>query len=273
MADFRELLGSALSWKLLAFLFICFNVKCLPFVWHIRFLRTFFRRLTDPAPSKNLSPQCLFLPAITSTRSPLLECDYNLHKSNSTYFTDLDMSRGNICLLLFGKAFNPFPGPAHLNIVLGSACCVWRREIKPYQRYELWTRILSWDEKWIYLVTHFVEAGRFKPARYILKPGSRRTGGSKEDRDASKGVFASSVARYVFKNGRQTVPPEQVLRQCGLLHAETEDDSISNGPNLLETESQRQKWLPVAQLHHGWDAIHALFKGEGSIALGRYAAV
>ena len=30
---------------------------------------------------------------ISSTRAPLLETDYNLHKSNSTYFSDMDISR------------------------------------------------------------------------------------------------------------------------------------------------------------------------------------
>ncbi|KAJ9148845.1 Capsule polysaccharide biosynthesis protein [Pleurostoma richardsiae] len=143
--------------------FIVINIKSLPFMWHVRFLRTFIRRLTDPAPSVYLSPRCLFLPAINTTRSPLFECDYNIHKSNSTYFTDLDISRGNISLVLFRKPFNPFPGPNQLLMVLGGAQCVWRKEIKPYQSYELWTRVLSWDEKWIYLVSHFVERGRFVP--------------------------------------------------------------------------------------------------------------
>lgn len=38
-----------------------------------------------------------------------------------------------------------------------------------------------------------------------------------ENKDPQKAVFASSIARYVFKNGRRTVPPEQVLSMCGLL--------------------------------------------------------
>lgn len=94
----------------------------------------------------------------------MLECDYNMHKSNTTYFTDLDMSRGNISLVLFRKPFNPFPGPEHFIMILRGANCVWRKEIAPYVAYELWTRVLAWDEKWIYLVFHFVKAGKFVPS-------------------------------------------------------------------------------------------------------------
>ncbi|CRK48685.1 hypothetical protein BN1723_008132, partial [Verticillium longisporum] len=159
---------SFLSWRNLAVLFAVANLKSLPFMWFLRFLRAFVRRLTDRAPNKHLSPRCLFLPAISGTWSPALECDYNLHKSNSTYFTDMDMSRGNFSLVLFSKPFNPIPGPKHFTMILGGTTCIWRREIKPYQAYELWTRIISWDDKWLYVVTHFVRASKFKPAKYII---------------------------------------------------------------------------------------------------------
>ncbi|KAH9232927.1 hypothetical protein K456DRAFT_1838181, partial [Colletotrichum gloeosporioides 23] len=221
-------------------------------------------RLTDSAPPKLLSPRCLFLPAISATRSPMLECDHNMHKSNSTYFTDLDMSRGNISLVLFRKPFNPFPGPKNFIMILGGADCVWRKEIAPYEAYELWTRVLAWDEKWIYLVSHFVKAGKFVPSEYAMKPSSTakkgRSRGNTES-DPSKAVFASSIARYVFKNGRKTVPPEKALLECGLLPADENE--------LAEVERLRLKWLPVAQLKSGWDAVHELVE-PGELALGRY---
>jgi hypothetical protein len=70
-------------------------------------------------------------------RSLALECDYNLYKLNSTYFIDMDMSRGNLSLILFSKAFNPFPGLTYFTMILGGTMCTWRKEIKPYARYEL----------------------------------------------------------------------------------------------------------------------------------------
>ncbi|KAK7398072.1 hypothetical protein QQX98_012558 [Neonectria punicea] len=188
-----------------------------------------------------------------------------MHKSNSTYFTDLDISRGNISLVFFREPFNPFPGPNHFIMVLGGAQCVWRKEILPYQAYELWTRILTWDEKWIYLVSHFVKPGQFKPTEYVMQPSSKPSKksapASDSKRDPQKAVFASSVARYVFKNGRKTVPPEKVLRDCGLLP----DDEAA----LAEVERLRLKWLSIAQLQSGWDMVHSLFE-PGETALGHY---
>ena len=233
----------------------------------LRFLRAFVRRLTDTAPSKHLSPRCLFLPALSGTRSPALECDYNLHKSNSTYFTDMDMSRGNFCLVLFGKPFNPIPGPTHFTMILGGTTCTWHREIKPYQPYELWTRVISWDEKWLYVVTHFVRAGAFRPDEFVMQPwrrGRKQPRPAKDEAEMAKAVFASSVARYVFKNNRKTIPPEQALGRAGLLPTDEAE--------LREVERLRAKGLRAGKLEAGWEAVRNTFE-PGPAALGWYNSV
>jgi hypothetical protein len=174
----------------------------------------------------------------------------------------MDMSRGNFCLVLFSKAFNPFPGPTHFTVILGGTTCTWRKEIKPYARYELWTRILSWDEKWLYVVTHFVKPGVFHPHEYVMQP-KRKTAEirEKEDSDTLKSVYASSVARYVFKNNRRTIPPEEALRVCNLLP----DDEDS----LAKVEEIRASTVAVGRLEAGWDAVHNCFQPIGA-ALGWY---
>ncbi|KAF4457624.1 capsule polysaccharide biosynthesis [Fusarium albosuccineum] len=253
---------SFLNFRTLALAFVLANWKSLHLMWFARFLRAFVRRLTDSAPDKHLSPRCLFLPAISATRSPALECDYNLHKSNSTYFTDMDMSRGNFCLVLFSKPFNPIPGPTHFTMILGGTTCTWRKEIKPYARYELWTRILSWDEKWLYVITHFTKPGVFHPEEYVMQPRKKTTvKRKKEDVDKLKNVYASSVARYVFKNIRKTIPPEQALRDSGLL---PEDEAAMAG-----VEKARAGALAIGRLEAGWDAVHDCFDPHGA-ALGWY---
>ncbi|KAH7211365.1 ClpP/crotonase-like domain-containing protein [Fusarium oxysporum] len=256
-------MASLFSWRTLAFVFMLTNLKALHFMWFARFLRAFVRRLTDSAPEKHLSPRCIFLPAISATRSPALECDYNLHKSNSTYFTDMDMSRGNFSLVLFGKAFNPLPGPTHFTMILGGTTCTWRKEIKPYARYELWTRVLSWDEKWLYVVTHFVKPGVFQPTEFVLQPYKKPKAakGQEKDVDTLKSVYASSVARYVFKNNRRTIPPEEALQKSNLLP----NDEVS----LADIEKERASCLAVGRLEAGWDAVHNCFQPTRP-ALGWY---
>lgn len=38
------------------------------------------------------------------------------------------------------------------------------------QPYELWTRIIFWDEKWLYVVSHFVKKGAFEPDEFVMQP-------------------------------------------------------------------------------------------------------
>lgn len=161
--------------------------------------------------------------------------------------------------------------------------CSFKREILPYQGYEIWTRVLSWDEKWIYLVSHFVEKGRVRPEGYMFQGGSGKgKKGKGNGKMEEKYVLASSIARYVFKNGRKTIPPSKPLVDCNLLPlpplSDREHDNVSgeealgDGEAWEKIEAQRKAHLDIAQLRGGWDAVHGLFSSdEESLALGRYA--
>lgn len=255
----------------------------------MRFIRALVTRLfLSPITEKELNPECLFLPAIHRTRSPLTECDYNIHKSNSTYFTDLDISRGNLSLLLFSQRLSFQPTSTTAVMILSGVQCVFRREIKPYQPYEVWSRVLSWDEKWIYILSHFVERGAVRHKKYLLQPKKHkdRCSGNKSQSNQAHKVFASAVSRYVFKQGRKTFPPEKMLIECGLLPAkrnaqDSELDRVSEESDYLEEvgekkstwrsiEERRKRDLDTVQLKLGWDAVHNCFDGDDSAALGRY---
>jgi hypothetical protein len=171
-------------------------------------------------------------------------------------------------------------------MILSGVQCVFHREIKPYQPFEVWSRILSWDEKWIYIVTHFVVRGAYRPKQFFLqKDSAERPCRPMEHEDAvmqekkRRSVFASAVSRYVFKQGRKTFPPEKILKKCGLLPS-TEAEMDSNPTETDETKSSRSIWgevearrkrdLKVAQLELGWDGVYNCFEGEIHTALGRY---
>lgn len=130
-------------------------------------------------------------------------------------------------------------------IRLGGVSCLFRKEIKPYEKFEVWTRVLSWDQKWLYIICHFVKPGVVKPKRYTLQPwrkGKRQHQREEKDhetegsssRNGSGGdgnptttppsssaphpaIFAAGIAKYVFKKGRLTIPPERVIRASKLL--------------------------------------------------------
>jgi hypothetical protein len=219
----------------------------------------------------NVSPRLLLLPAITSSRSPLTECDINLHKSNSTYFTDLDISRSNLVMLLFRNQFQTPYLPHKPTLILGGVQCTFRKQIKPYQPYEMWTRVMSWDDKWLYIVTHFVPKNKFIPGAYELQsmPKTRRQPLMRDkangDDDSKRHVYASAISRYIFKSGRQTVTPGEMFRRCGLLHPQdqaTIGDSGSEAETNEKVEQARKEALSIARLENGWDSVHALFSVE-----------
>merc|ERR1711939_591646 len=109
-------------------------------------------------------PKHLFAPIITSSRNTPWDTDYNLHKSNSTYFADLDIGRAHA----EGLTEDIRNMKGSYNVALGAVSCFFQRQIEPFQAFEVWTRVLSWDRKWLYLVSHVVKKGVIKPNSYVL---------------------------------------------------------------------------------------------------------
>ncbi|CAD6589235.1 MAG: hypothetical protein ASARMPREDX12_003701 [Alectoria sarmentosa] len=230
--------GRAGFWKLLALVFALLNLKSLPFVWHMRLFKGLFDgiRSSRIRLASKVGPAALFQPMISSSRSGFLECDYNLHKSNSTYFSDFDVARVATLVSLCGNGIDitrkelakELGTKDRFGIALGGVSCDFRREIKPYEGFEIWTRLLSWDNKWFYGISHFVKKGAVKPTGYTLQPWKKGKASNAESSKIAPGseggrqgphpaIFATAIAKYVFKKGRRTIPPERVFRAAGLL--------------------------------------------------------
>ncbi|KAG0646681.1 putative thioesterase [Hyphodiscus hymeniophilus] len=256
----KLVVGPGNRWRTVAVLFALCNIKNLPFVWHFRFFQAAFvhtfkpRPIPQPESASDAFP--LFLPVITSTRAPVLECDFNVHKSNSTYFTDLDVSRTHLIGLLGAPGLSAYherrrtQGEKRLLLALGGVACFFHKEIKPYEAYEMWTRVLCWDHKWVYVVTHFVKKGSVKPDGYLMQPNGQGWWSSFTDPQKikaqkatesegsvngaeKKDIFAFSIAKYVYKSGRLTIPPELVFQRCGVLPSKPED-SEPGPPSSIE---------------------------------------
>jgi hypothetical protein len=79
-----------------------------------------------------------------------------------------------------------------------------------YERVEVRSRVIGWDEKWVLILTSFV----------------RRRKGEEE-------LCAVGLSKYVVKKGRFTVAPERVFRKGGWLpskrDAEHHSGSMMNG--------------------------------------------
>lgn len=318
------LTGPGRTSRIALLLFVFFNWKNMPFAWTVSFrypldltiavfnlfaqYRVFqgilYHNVIRKSPE--LGPRALFKPMITPSHAPLLETDYNLHKSNSTYFSDLDITRTHLVsylcrpglkkltqnatskMVLDPETGKPFRGS--MGIMLGAVACSFKREISTYHGYEMWSSILCWDRKWCYIVTHFIPKGAAKPTEW-LDPGFSRLR-TRRSNDASGGwekkIHATAISKYVFKLGRLTVSPATVLEHSGLLperpggwtsgENQVGDESVDVSDIDLSTEgdwtwqrveAHRRKGMEYAESFQALDSLHGLFDGGRNGAIAR----
>lgn len=255
------------------------------------------------------TPDKLFHPVITESHVALLEVDYNIHKSNSTYFADLDVSRTHLVSHLFCRGLHDVatnaktklvmdpsdpskPAKGKLGIMLGAVQCSFKREIKPYAKFEMWSRVLAWDRKWMYIVTHFVEKGAVKPRSWDGKSFGPTRKSASVPQDWEKKVYATAVSKYVFKIGRLTVHPAIIIDASGLLPecpggwvtttengAAKPTEPVTGGvldepePNTWDwkrTDEELKKGLEFAQQFANLDEMQSLFTGGEEGVLGKF---
>lgn len=299
------LTGPGRTSRILLLLFLASNWKSLPLGWTVRIFHSFVFHFTRRP--KVISQRSLFRYSITSSRTSLLDTDYNIHKSNSTYFADVDISRSHLITHLLGPGMPLLSDNDRTKLVLdkdgkaikgsfgiglGAVFCSFRREIGPMQGYEMWSRIVSWDRKWLYIVTHFVVKGKVKPTSWDgrFKGSSTRSkvqlaeGG--EEPDWSKYIHATALSKYVFKLGRFTVHPTIMIGASGLLPERPDgwrggEDECGGDVELGEidpvsewdwkkVEFERRKGLEYAEHFGALDGTNKLFDGGEDGAIGNF---
>ncbi|KAK2046121.1 capsule polysaccharide biosynthesis protein [Colletotrichum somersetense] len=253
------------------------NIKRFPLAWHFRV----FRNIWWPKVGHfDHRPGSVFRPVVTPSCAALLEMDYNLHKSNSTYFSDLDVARTDLLASLRAEAIRGGLYKEYKNgvmVLLAGTSCTFKKEISPGTAFDMHSRILTWDRKWLYVVTHYVEK-RKGPGLYTYQPWKK----PEEGNSASKSpvVFATAISKCVVKAGRLTVPPEKFLRAAGVLAADgnpgetsgSEKHAAKDSPSLADeekwtwarVEQERLRALSMADgFANGLDAAHEEFYALG----------
>lgn len=132
-----------------------------------------------------------------------MEMDFNLHKSNSTYFSDMDISRTDLLTLQLREFYLGFNDPdapklkrhEFIYSPLGSTQMIFKKEIPAYTLYNVESRILGWTSKWLFVISSF-----------------------KSRKDGS--LYACGLSKYVLKQKRKTISPEIALKFEGLLTEE-----------------------------------------------------
>lgn len=121
------------------------------------------------------------------------DLDLNGHMNNGRYLTIMDIGRMDFVLRLRLAGYVMRNGYIP---VLSSASMRYRLPLLPFQKYELKTRIVCWDDKWVFMEHRFVI-----------------TGGKKDGAVAAVGLVKGS---FFSKKTRGTIPTSEIMQAIGL---------------------------------------------------------
>ncbi|MGB7212855.1 MAG: thioesterase family protein [Gemmatimonadales bacterium] len=127
------------------------------------------------------------------------DLDPNWHVNNGRYLTLMDLGRIDLVIrigflgLVFRRRWMP---------VLGGAVIRFQRPLALWQRYELVTRFLGWDEKWMYFEQRFESAGKVCVVAFVRALFRGRDGS----------VPSADVLHGVGMDGTSPELPDAVLR-------------------------------------------------------------
>lgn len=114
------------------------------------------------------------------------DIDINGHVNNGRYLSLADIGRTDFVLRTgAGKvalAQRALP-------IVGDSLAKFRRDLKPFQRFDLQTRLLGWDDKWTFMEHRFLRHGR---------------------------VLGVVAIRGLFKGPAGPIPPQVFLASLGV---------------------------------------------------------
>ena len=146
-------------------------------------LAAFFRPRLDHV----LAPSRLTLRVLPN------DLDTNFHMNNGRYLTIMDLGRFDLILRtgLYRLMLRHKSVP-----ILSAATIRYRLPLDPFQRFHLDTRVVCWDEKWVFMEQRFIYAD-----------------GGRQGAVAAIGLVKGS---FYDKAARQTLPTQLLLDELGI---------------------------------------------------------
>lgn len=114
------------------------------------------------------------------------DCDLNFHLNAGRFISFMDVGRVELLgrMRLFRKVLAKGWRPINGGMIIR-----YRRSILPFERFTLRSRVIGWDEKWIYF-EHIIE-----------RKGE---------------LCAIANARGLFRHGKRSVPPAELGEMIGV---------------------------------------------------------
>jgi acyl-CoA thioesterase FadM len=138
-----------------------------------------------------------------------MDCDFNLHLTNSRYPALLDLARTQYLIQI--KALSKFVGGGWKS-VLSSQSISFIKEIKPFAKVDITTQVLYWDRKYCYIEHKFLVADK---------------------------LHAKALARVAFIKGRRVRAFDKLLTELDetlKVESPVETDQVIAWLQLLETK-------------------------------------
>ncbi|KAG9410861.1 hypothetical protein AC1031_018885 [Aphanomyces cochlioides] len=159
-------------------------------------------------------------PAVWKARAGLADMGLAMHINNSSAVANMELARWHVSGLS-GLAQLVFK--EKWSFLAGSNMIRYRHEIFPGHAYEIHTEVIYWDDSWSFFRHRFVcpATGKF---------------------------FIEGVTRVMLKNGRKTVPFDEVLRLLNVNKARpTEMPDVVKGYLAWDaaTKVNMESWTPA----------------------------
>ncbi|EPY01652.1 thioesterase family protein [Magnetospirillum fulvum] len=122
----------------------------------------------------------LFRPRLALTDSSVLrfrvwphDLDINIHMNNARYLALMDL--GRLDMILRGTLWRTVLRERWQPVLAGSVVR-YRRPLRPFQRFSLTSRLIAWDERWLYM-EHRVETAEGLSCQALMRGAFVAKGG------------------------------------------------------------------------------------------------
>ncbi|WP_417782111.1 thioesterase family protein [Terasakiella pusilla] len=148
---------------------------------HLRMLKVFTTAFLRQKKSENL-----LKPFVMTMRVWPMDLDFNLHKNNGRYLTTMDIGRMDLAFRaglhkpMFKYKWMP---------LLGSSTIRYFKSLRPFQKFNLETRIVGWDDKWVFMEQKFISKGH---------------------------LYAVGTVKVLFRGKEGNIPTDKLLKYAGI---------------------------------------------------------
>lgn len=110
------------------------------------------------------------------------DLDLNLHMNNGRFLSIMDLGRIDLMIrtdlgaAVIKKRWKP---------LVGAVTMRYKQSLTPFQRYRLRTKVIGWDEKWLYIEQRFERGNR---------------------------TIAVGIVKVLFRGEHRNITPEQTLK-------------------------------------------------------------